>query len=58
MNSLPDSRRSRIINARPPGRGRLDLRSSDALLVREAQAARYIDSDYYYKRSYKGYVSA
>jgi len=27
-------------------------------LVREAQAAQYIDNDYYYKRSYKGYVSA
>lgn len=27
-------------------------------LVREGKAAQYIDNDYYYKRSYKGYVSA
>jgi hypothetical protein len=44
-------------DSRPPDLNILALALGDNLLGAETQA-QYIDNDFYYKRSYKGYVSA
>jgi hypothetical protein len=57
MKHSLDSRPSSVIDARPPDRSILPLVPCDTPLGAETQA-QYIDNDFYYKRSYKGYVSA